>query len=63
MRLSKGQFSTLSDICRETALVILGGFAIGNVLTPSINIVLAISGFLAYLFLAFLSIYFKKKGE
>ena len=30
MKLTKAQFSTLSDVCREAANVILGGLIIGG---------------------------------
>jgi hypothetical protein len=63
MKLSKGQFLTLSDICRETAVVSFGGLVIGNLLTQKTNPTLTIGGFVIYFILALLSIYFKKKGE
>ena len=63
MKMSKGQFLTLSDICRETAVVIFGGLVIGNLLAPKANPILTIVGFVVYVILAVLSIYFKKKGE
>jgi hypothetical protein len=63
MRLSKGQFSTLSDICRETAMVILGSLVIGNILAAVPNVVITLSGFLAYFSFASAAIYFRKKGE
>jgi hypothetical protein len=63
MKISKARFSTLSDICRETAVVVLGGLVIGNVLAPNANLLLTISGLGVYLVLAFLSVYFKKNGK
>ena len=63
MKMTKGQFLTLSDICRETAVVIFGGLVVGSLLVQNINPVLTIGGFIVYLILVFLSIYFKKKGE
>lgn len=63
MKMSKGQFLTLSDICRETAVVIFGGLVIASLLVPNVNPLLTLGGFVLYLILAFLSIYFKKKGE
>lgn len=44
-------------------MVILGGLVIGNILAPNANTLLTIFGFTAYVGFAFLSIYFKKKGE
>jgi len=63
MKLTKGQFLTLSDMCRETAVVIFGGLVIGSLLVPNVNPILTSGGFAIYLILALLSIYFKKKGE
>ncbi len=63
MKMTKGQFLTLSDICRETAVVIFGGLVIGSLLVPNANPILITGGFIVYLILAFLSIYFKRKGE
>jgi hypothetical protein len=63
MSLSKGQFSTLSDICRETAVVILGGLVIGNLLSSNAKVYLTIGGIFIYLILGYLSVVFKKKGE
>jgi len=53
----------LSDICRETALVVLGGFVIGNVLAPTINFGFTVFRITGYVILGFLSILFKKKGD
>jgi len=61
--LSKGQFWALSDLCRETAVVALGGLVIGNVLAPNARSIFTVGGFVVYLILAYLSIYFRKKGE
>jgi hypothetical protein len=61
--MTNGQFLTLSEICRETAVVIFGGLVIGNLLAPNANPLLTIGGFFVYLMLSFLAIYFKKKGE
>jgi len=63
MKISKGQFLALSDLCRETAVVVLGGLVIGNILAPNANPILTIGGFVVFLILAYFSIYFKKKGE
>ncbi|MCI0698130.1 hypothetical protein L0337_39760 [candidate division KSB1 bacterium] len=63
MKISKGQFLALSDLCRETAVVVFGGLVIGNLLVPNANPILTIGGFVVYILLSFLSIYFKKKGE
>jgi hypothetical protein len=63
MQMTKGQFLTLSDICRETAVVIFGGLVIASLLVSNINPILTIGGFIVYILLSFLSIYFKKKGE
>jgi hypothetical protein len=63
MKISKGQFLALSDLCRETAVVVFGGLVIGNLLAPNANPILTIGGFVVYILLSFLSIYFKKKGE
>ena len=60
---SKGQFLALSDLCRETAVVVLGGLVIGNILAPNANLILTIGGFVVFLILAYFSIYFKKERE
>jgi hypothetical protein len=53
MQMTKGQFLTLSDICRETAVVIFGGLVIGSLLVPNINRILTVGGFIVYLILSF----------
>ena len=63
MKISNEQFLALSDLCRDTAVVVLGGLVIGNILAPNANPILTIGGFVVFLILAYFSIYFKKKGE
>jgi len=62
MKLNKEQLSTLSDICRETAVVIFGGLVIGNLVAQNANPILTVGGLVVYIVLALLSIHFKGNG-
>jgi hypothetical protein len=63
MKLNKEQLPALSDLCRETAVVIFGGLVIGNLLAQNANPVLTVGGLIVYVVLALLSIRFKGNGE
>ncbi len=63
MKLTKAQYSTLSDICKEAAAVDLGGVVIGGFLGEHFKLILSGIGFAVYLVLVVLAIYFRKKGE
>ncbi len=61
MELTKAQYSTLSDVCREAAAVVFGGMVIGGFLAQQFNWIQSVIGAVAYLIFVFLAIYFKKK--
>ena len=61
MALSGPQFSTLSDICKEAATVVLGGLVIGNLLAERPKIIFSIVGLLVYAFLVYFTLTLKKK--
>jgi hypothetical protein len=63
MKLTKAQFSTLSDICREAATVVLGSLLIGALLAQDFKLGIAILGLVLYPIGIALALYFKKKGE
>ncbi len=63
MKLTKAQFLTLSDVCREAATVILGGLIIGGILAQEFKLSVAIWGFVLYPTCIILALYFKKKGD
>lgn len=62
MKITKVQFSTLSDISKEAAAVVLGGLVIGGIVAQQFNLV-SIAGFVLYPILVVLALYFRKKGE
>jgi hypothetical protein len=62
MKLSLKQFDQLSDIFKETAVIIFGGAVLGALLSEKPNPLLFV-GFVAYLMLVITSIYVKKFGE
>jgi hypothetical protein len=63
MKLTHAQFSTLSDISKEAAAVVLGGLVIGSIVAQQFNLTLLVMGFILYPPLVTLAIYFRKKGE
>jgi len=62
MKITKAQFSTLSDISKEAAAVVLGGLVIGGIVAQQLNLV-SVVGFVLYPVLVTLALYFRKKGE
>ncbi len=63
MKLTKAQFSTLSDISKEAAAVVLGGLVIGSIVAQQFNLTLLVVGFILYPTFVTLALYFRKKGE
>jgi hypothetical protein len=63
MKLTKAQYLTLSDVCREAAAVVFGGMVIGSFLAQQFKWMLSVIGVIAYLIFVYFAIYFKKKGE
>jgi hypothetical protein len=63
MKLTKEQYLTLSDVCREAAAVVLGGLIIGGIVAQQFNWVICTIGFVLYPILVTLALYFKKKGQ
>lgn len=63
MNLTKAQFSTLPDVCREAATVVLGGLIIGGIFAQQSNAALLATGLFLYPLLVALALYFKKKGD
>ena len=63
MKLTKAQFSTLSDVCREAANVILGGLIIGGLFAQQATAAILAVGYILYPSLIVVALYFEKKGE
>jgi len=63
MKFTKTQFSTLSDISKEAAAVVLGGLVIGSIVAQQFNFALLVIGFILYPIFVTLALYFRKKGE
>jgi len=62
MKLTKEQYLTLSDVCREAAAVVFGGMVIGGFLAQQFKWILSAIGAIAWLIFVSLALYFKKKG-
>lgn len=62
MKLTKEQYLTLSDVCREAAAVVFGGMVIGGFLSQQFKWLFSSIGTIGWLIFVFLSLYFKKKG-
>ncbi|MCI0698502.1 hypothetical protein L0337_41700 [candidate division KSB1 bacterium] len=61
--MTKAQYSTLSDVCKEAAAVDLGGVVIGGFLGGHFKLMLSGISLVVYIILVVLAVYLRKKGE